>query len=226
MVRAKKKKRGSRWQPPPDKIDTFALSHPERALIPISSPSPPAPRSGSFFYNEPSPLGRRKAVARTNSSGLLRLGHMPFGGEWFFFGEYLICLNVAQAILSIFSIVIAEQPKEGCSDRDGEPRPWDSRGSLTGTKVGDTHGSIQDVQIELVGGCFFNSLTLAAGIAIGTYWQALFVNYLVGLIIIAVEDYEDIPQEVRDQLEFISRKATSTSTYRPALHRRTALVLE
>jgi hypothetical protein len=95
---------------------------------------------------------------------------MPFGGEWFFFGEYLICLNVAQAILSIFSIVIAEQPKEGCSDRDGEPRPWDSRGSLTGTKVGDTHGSIQDVQIELVGGCFFNSGNISRW---DCYWNLL-----------------------------------------------------
>ena len=44
---------------------------------------------------------------------------VPFELKWSFFGEYLICLNVADAILSIFSIVIAEQPKEGCSDRDG-----------------------------------------------------------------------------------------------------------
>ena len=43
----------------------------------------------------------------------------PFELKCFFFGEYLICLNVADAILSIFSIVIAEQPKQGCSDRDG-----------------------------------------------------------------------------------------------------------
>jgi hypothetical protein len=62
---------------------------------------------------------------------------------------------------------------------------WDSRGSLTGTKVGDTHEPIQDVQIELVGGCFLIVGTLAAGIATGTYWQALFVNYLLALIIIA-----------------------------------------
>jgi hypothetical protein len=34
------------------KIDTFALSHPERALIPISSLAPNPQRSGSFFYNE------------------------------------------------------------------------------------------------------------------------------------------------------------------------------
>jgi hypothetical protein len=72
-------------------------------------------------------------------------------------------------ILSIFSIVIAEQPK-GCSDRDGEPRPWDSRGSLTGTKVGDTHGSIQDVQIELVGGCFSNSGNVSRW---NCYWNLL-----------------------------------------------------
>ena len=39
---------------------------PERALIPISSLAPQPQRSGSFFYNELRPLGRRKAAAPTN----------------------------------------------------------------------------------------------------------------------------------------------------------------
>jgi hypothetical protein len=42
-------------------------------------------------------------------------------------GEYLIYLNAASAILSTLDTVIAEQPKEGCSDVDGEPRRCDKQ---------------------------------------------------------------------------------------------------
>ena len=44
------------------------------------TPAPRKPRGRSrHFYNELWPLGGRKALAVTNSSGLLRLGHMAFG---------------------------------------------------------------------------------------------------------------------------------------------------
>jgi hypothetical protein len=48
---------------------------------------------------------------------------VPFELKWFFFGEYLICLNATDANLSIFSIVIAEQPKGAAPTVTGSPGP-------------------------------------------------------------------------------------------------------
>ena len=55
---------------------------PESAAPVFTMSSPPlrSQKVGAELYNELLPLGRRKAVARTNSSGLLRLGHRAKGG--------------------------------------------------------------------------------------------------------------------------------------------------